>query len=99
MWERGWCSCRALGSGAGQAGGDDPINYHAHNGRWNGTRHRFDDPDFLWCHKDTPRQIEGTRHITADPAKADLKRTPDFAADGGGQTGASSHGGRTRTPS
>jgi autotransporter strand-loop-strand O-heptosyltransferase len=43
------------------------INYHACNSCWNDVRVRFDHKDFLWCprHKDTPRQFECTRLITA----------------------------------
>jgi autotransporter strand-loop-strand O-heptosyltransferase len=43
------------------------INYHTCNSCWNDVRVRFDHKDFLWCprHKDTPRQFECTRLITA----------------------------------
>jgi autotransporter strand-loop-strand O-heptosyltransferase len=56
------------------------VNYHACNGCWNDVRHRFDHKDFLWCprHKDTPRQFECTRLITADHVKATLQRIPGF---------------------
>lgn len=56
------------------------INYHACNGCWNDPRHRFDHKDFLWCprHKDTPRQFECTRLITADQVKAVIRTIPRF---------------------
>jgi autotransporter strand-loop-strand O-heptosyltransferase len=56
------------------------INYHACNSCWNDVRYRFDHRDFLWCprHKDTPRQFECTRLITADHVKATLQRIPGF---------------------
>ena len=43
-------------------------------------RHRFDHSNFLWCprHKDTPRQFECTRLITAEHVKATIKRIPGF---------------------
>jgi autotransporter strand-loop-strand O-heptosyltransferase len=58
------------------------INYHACNSCWNDVRHRFDHKDFLYCprHKDTPRQFECTRLITADQVKATLQRIPGFGA-------------------
>jgi autotransporter strand-loop-strand O-heptosyltransferase len=57
------------------------INYHACNSCWNDPRVRFDHRDFLWCprHKDTPRQYECTRLITADQVKAVIRRIPGFA--------------------
>jgi autotransporter strand-loop-strand O-heptosyltransferase len=56
------------------------INYHACNSCWNDVRLRFDHKDFLWCprHKDTPRQFECTRLITADHVKATIQRIPGF---------------------
>ncbi len=56
------------------------INYHACNSCWNDVRHRFDHKDFLYCprHKDTPRQFECTRLITAEQVKATLQRLPGF---------------------
>jgi autotransporter strand-loop-strand O-heptosyltransferase len=47
------------------------INWHACNSCWNDPRHRFDHKDFLWCprHKDTDRQFECTRLITAEQVK------------------------------
>ena len=59
------------------------INYHTCNSCWNDPRHRFDHHDFLWCprHKDTPRQFECTRLITADQVKATLQRIPGFRAE------------------
>jgi len=42
--------------------------------------HRFDHKDFLWCprYKNTPRQFECTRLITADHVKAMIRRIPGF---------------------
>lgn len=56
------------------------INYHACNSCWNDLRHRFDHSDFLWCprHKDTPRQFECTRLITAEHVKSILRQIPGF---------------------
>ncbi len=56
------------------------INYHTCNGCWNDPAHRFDHKDFLWCprHKDTPRQFECTRFITAEHVKNVLKTIPGF---------------------
>ena len=56
------------------------VNYHACNSCWNDVRHRFDHADFLWCprHKDTPRQFECTRLITADYVKSILRQIPGF---------------------
>jgi autotransporter strand-loop-strand O-heptosyltransferase len=58
------------------------INYHACNSCWNDVRHRFDHKDFMYCprHKDTPRQFECTRLITADQVKAVIRRIPGFGA-------------------
>jgi autotransporter strand-loop-strand O-heptosyltransferase len=58
------------------------INYHACNSCWNDVRHRFDHKDFMYCprHKDTPRQFECTRLITADQVKAVVQRIPGFGA-------------------
>ena len=44
------------------------INWHACNSCWNDPRERFDHHDFLWCprQKNTPRQFECTRLITAE---------------------------------
>jgi autotransporter strand-loop-strand O-heptosyltransferase len=60
------------------------INYHACNSCWNDVRHRFDHKDFMYCprHKDTPRQFECTRLITADQVKATLQRIPGFGRVG-----------------
>lgn len=43
------------------------INWHTCNSCWNDPKERFGHNDFLWCprHKDTPRQFECTRLITA----------------------------------
>jgi autotransporter strand-loop-strand O-heptosyltransferase len=56
------------------------INYHTCNGCWNDPALRFDHKDFLWCprHKNTPRQFECTRLITADQVKATISRIPGF---------------------
>jgi autotransporter strand-loop-strand O-heptosyltransferase len=58
------------------------INYHACNGCWNDVREKFDHKDFLWCprHKDTPRQFECTRLITADQVKSVIRTIPGFGA-------------------
>ncbi len=54
------------------------INYHACNSCWNDVRHRFSHQDFMWCprHKDTPRQFECTRLITAEQVLAAIARIP-----------------------
>jgi autotransporter strand-loop-strand O-heptosyltransferase len=56
------------------------INYHTCNSCWSDPHHRFDHKDFLWCprHKDTPRQFECTRLITAEQVKSVLKQFPGF---------------------
>ncbi len=56
------------------------VNYHTCNSCWNDPHHRFDHHDFLWCprHKNTPRQFECTRLITADQVKQALQRIPGF---------------------
>jgi autotransporter strand-loop-strand O-heptosyltransferase len=56
------------------------INYHACNSCWNDVRLRFDHGDFFWCprHKDTPRQFECSRLITAAQVKATIARVPGF---------------------
>ena len=56
------------------------INYHACNSCWNDPKHRFDHKDFMWCprHKDTPRQFECTRLITAEQVKAAIAKVPAF---------------------
>lgn len=61
------------------------VNYHACNSCWNDVRHRFDHSDFLWCprHKDTPRQFECTRLITAEHVKSVIKTIPGFGAHKG----------------
>jgi autotransporter strand-loop-strand O-heptosyltransferase len=50
---------------------------------WNDVRVRFDHQDFLWCphHKDTSRQFECTKLITAEQVNATIRRIPGFAAD------------------
>jgi len=74
------------------------VNYHACNGCWNDVRHRFDHKDFLWCprHKDTPRQFECTRLITADHVKATLQRIPGFGVHKQAQGDKPAQGERTR---
>ncbi|MDP1750723.1 MAG: autotransporter strand-loop-strand O-heptosyltransferase [Reyranella sp.] len=59
------------------------INYHTCNGCWNDPAHRFDHKDFLWCprHKDTARQFECTRLITADQVKNILQTIPGFGVE------------------
>jgi autotransporter strand-loop-strand O-heptosyltransferase len=56
------------------------INYHTCNSCWNDPHERFDHKNFLWCprHKDTPRQFECTRLITAEHVKAVIKTIPGF---------------------
>ncbi|HWB50034.1 MAG TPA: autotransporter strand-loop-strand O-heptosyltransferase [Stellaceae bacterium] len=56
------------------------VNYHTCNSCWNDPHHRFDHHDFLWCprHKDTPRQFECTRLITAEQVKQAVQRIPGF---------------------
>jgi autotransporter strand-loop-strand O-heptosyltransferase len=68
------------------------INYHACNGCWNDPNHRFDHKDFLWCprHKDTPRQFECTRLITAEHVKAVIRQIPGFGVKDGGTDAAAS---------
>ena len=60
------------------------INYHACNSCWNDVRCRFDHKDFMWCprHKDTPRQFECTRLITADQVIQTLNQIPALAKAG-----------------
>jgi autotransporter strand-loop-strand O-heptosyltransferase len=61
------------------------VNYHTCNSCWNDPRLRFDHKDFLWCprHKDTPRQFECTRLITADQVKAVIGSIPSFGIRAG----------------
>jgi autotransporter strand-loop-strand O-heptosyltransferase len=56
------------------------INYHACNSCWNDPLAAFDRSDFLSCprHKDTPRQFECTRLITAEQVKQTIRRIPGF---------------------
>jgi autotransporter strand-loop-strand O-heptosyltransferase len=60
------------------------INYHACNGCWNDPLAPFDRGDFLGCprHKDTPRQFECTRLITAEHVKAVIRSIPGFGRRG-----------------
>ncbi len=57
------------------------INYHTCNSCWNDPALRFDHKDFLWCprHKNTPRQFECTRLITAEHVRRVMARVPAFA--------------------
>jgi autotransporter strand-loop-strand O-heptosyltransferase len=63
------------------------INYHTCNSCWNDPHHRFDHKDFLWCprHKNTPRQFECTRLITAEQVKAVIKTIPGFGTPARGR--------------
>jgi autotransporter strand-loop-strand O-heptosyltransferase len=56
------------------------INYHACNGCWNDPLAAFNRTDFLSCprHKNTPRQFECTRLITAEQVKQTIRRIPSF---------------------
>jgi autotransporter strand-loop-strand O-heptosyltransferase len=56
------------------------INWNACCCCWNDARHRFDDKDYLYCprHRDTPRQFECTRLVTADQVKAMVRSIPSF---------------------
>jgi len=56
------------------------INYHACNSCWNDPLAAFDRHDFMSCprHRDTPRQFECTRLITAGHVKAVIKTMPRF---------------------
>jgi autotransporter strand-loop-strand O-heptosyltransferase len=57
------------------------INYHTCNSCWNDPREQFDRHDFMCCprHKNTPRQFECTRLITAEQVNATIRRIPGFA--------------------
>ncbi len=56
------------------------INYHACNSCWNSPLAPFDRSDFLSCprHKDTPRQFECSRLITAEQVRQTIRRIPGF---------------------
>jgi autotransporter strand-loop-strand O-heptosyltransferase len=56
------------------------INYHVCNSCWNDPLAAFDRGDFLTCprHKDTPRQFECSRLITAEQVKQTIRRIPGF---------------------
>jgi autotransporter strand-loop-strand O-heptosyltransferase len=58
------------------------INYHACNSCWNDPLAAFDRSDYLTCprHKNTPRQFECTRLITAEQVKQAIRRIPGFGA-------------------
>jgi autotransporter strand-loop-strand O-heptosyltransferase len=56
------------------------INYHACNSCWNDPLTEFNRNDFMSCprHRDTPRQFECTRLITAEQVKAVIRTIPGF---------------------
>lgn len=56
------------------------INWHACNSCWNDPSLQFDHKDFLWCPrpKDTPRQFECSRLITASQVINTMRRIPGF---------------------
>jgi hypothetical protein len=58
------------------------INYNVCNSCWNDPTAAFERHDFLSCprHKDTPRQFECTRLITAEQVKATIRSIPGFGA-------------------
>lgn len=58
------------------------INYHACNSCWNDPLASYDRTDFLTCarHKNTPRQFECTRLITAEQVKQTIRRIPGFGS-------------------
>ncbi len=57
------------------------VNWHTCNSCWNDPALQFDHHDFLWCprHKDTPRQFECTRLITAQHVMGVISKVPAFA--------------------
>jgi len=63
------------------------INYHACNSCWNDPRAAFDRNDYMSCprHKDTPRQFECTRLITARQVKRTIRGIPGFGVHRRGQ--------------
>jgi autotransporter strand-loop-strand O-heptosyltransferase len=75
------------------------INYHTCNSCWNDVRVRFDHHDFLWCprHKNTPRQFECTRLITAEQVKAAIAAIPGFGKAGARMPGPDAKSGTTNT--
>jgi len=58
------------------------INYHACNSCWNDVQAHYDRHDFLTCprHKDTPRQFECSRLITAEHVMRVIRTIPGFGA-------------------
>jgi autotransporter strand-loop-strand O-heptosyltransferase len=58
------------------------VNYHVCNSCWNDPLVRYMREDFLTCprHKDTPRQFECTRLITAEHVKAVIRTIPRFGS-------------------
>lgn len=73
------------------------INYHTCNSCWNDVRLRFDHKDFLWCprQKDTPRQFECTRLITAEQVENVIKTIPGFSLRSAQAYGHPKQGGET----
>jgi autotransporter strand-loop-strand O-heptosyltransferase len=67
------------------------INYHTCNSCWNDPLVGFDRTDFLSCprHKNTPRQFECTRLITAEQVKQAIRRVPAFGRHNGAKLRAS----------
>jgi autotransporter strand-loop-strand O-heptosyltransferase len=63
------------------------INYNVCNSCWNDPKVDFNRDDFMSCprHRNTPREFECTRLITADQVKATIARIPAFAARKRGQ--------------
>jgi autotransporter strand-loop-strand O-heptosyltransferase len=63
------------------------INYHTCNSCWSDPLESFDRHDFLACprHKDTPRQFECTRLITAEQVINTIKRIPGLAPHAAGR--------------
>jgi autotransporter strand-loop-strand O-heptosyltransferase len=61
------------------------INYNVCNSCWNDPTAAFERHDFLSCprHRDTARQFECTRLITADHVKATIRNIPGFGVHGG----------------
>jgi autotransporter strand-loop-strand O-heptosyltransferase len=60
------------------------FNTHACNSCWHDIRHKFEHENFFFCPrlKDTPRQFECTRLITADHVIQTIKRIPGVAEFG-----------------
>jgi autotransporter strand-loop-strand O-heptosyltransferase len=62
------------------------INYHTCNSCWNDPLAAFDRTDFLTCprHRNTPRQFECSRLITAEQVKAVISAIPGFGRNTSG---------------